>query len=562
MAWAGSKKGEPPSNLPLEGQVEENEVTYFGKTDFRNFRHKFGIKSIDRRLHMYILGKTGTGKSTLMQNMIIDDIYKGKGVAVVDPHGQLVRDVLEQIPSHRINDVLYFNPADREFPVGFNVLESVSPDLRNVAASGVVGIFKKLFAESWGPRLEYILRNTILALLEYPGSTLLGINRLLTDKNFRKRVVAKVQDPVIKDYFANEFEQYTPKFRTEAIAPIQNKVGQFLSASTIRNIVGQPQSSIDIRRIMDDGKIFLVDLSIGKIGEDSSALLGALLITQIQLTAMQRADVAESERRDFYLYVDEFQNFATDSFAVILSEARKYHLNLTLINQYIAQMPETVAAAIFGNVGTIVSFRVGPGDASGLVREFEPVFAANDLVNLANHHIYTKMAIDGVTRPAFSAVTLPPQSEPTGNIEKIIAVSRERYAKPRELVEKKIKDWTEDAQLKQAQEWRKSIDEPMDKEQGRVQGLQKEGAGSTPSQPKTDLPDFIVNASKKLKNKQGSGVGNSGRGQGRGRPESKEGKSRPAVNKSFSLNNLNKPTDKKTKKDVSWFDSGDEISLN
>lgn len=463
MAWAGSKKGEPPSNLPLEGQVDENEVTFFAQTDFRNFKHKFGIKAKDRRLHMYAIGKTGTGKSTMMQNMIVDDIHKGRGVAVVDPHGQLVQDILEQIPSHRINDVLYFNPADREFPVGFNVLESVTPDLRNVAASGVVGIFKKLFAESWGPRLEYILRNTILALLEYPGSTLLGINRLLTDKAFRKRVVAKVEDPVIKDYFANEFEQYTPKFRTEAIAPIQNKVGQFLSASTIRNIVGQPKSSINVRQLMDTKKIFLIDLSIGKIGEDSSALLGALLITQIQLTAMQRADVAESERPDFYLYVDEFQNFATDSFAVILSEARKYHLNLTLTNQYIAQMPETVAAAVFGNVGTIVSFRVGPGDASGLVKEFEPVFQANDLVNLANYHIYTKMAIDGVTRPAFSAVTLPPQTEPTGNMQKIVDVSRERYAKSRELVEQKIKDWSEDSQLKQAKEWRQSVDEKSSK---------------------------------------------------------------------------------------------------
>lgn len=443
IAWAGSKKGEPPSNLPMVGQVDENDVTFFGTTDFRNFKHKFGIKARDRGLHMYAIGKTGTGKSTLLQNMIVDDIRKGRGVAVVDPHGQLVEDVLSLIPSDRIKDVIYFNPADRDFPIGFNLLENVNPDLRNVVASGAVGIFKKLFAESWGPRLEYILRNAILALLETPDSTMLGINRLLTDKAFRKHVVQHITDPVIRDYFENEFERYDPKFRTEAIAPIQNKVGQFLSSSTIRNIVGQPTSAMNIREIMDSGKILLMNLSIGRIGEDSSALLGAMLITQIQLSAMGRADVAEDQRRNFYLYVDEFQNFATDSFAVILSEARKYHLNLVLTNQYIAQMPETVSKAIFGNIGTIVSFRVGPGDASGLVKEFEPVFQAIDLVNLANHHIYVKMAIDGVTRPAFSATTLPPQQEATNNVEQIIAQSRERYAESREVVEQRVREWSE-----------------------------------------------------------------------------------------------------------------------
>ena len=441
--WAGSKKGEPPSNLPLEGVADENDVTYFGTTDFRNFKHKFGIKAIDRNLHMYTIGKTGTGKSTLLENMIIDDIHKGRGVAMVDPHGQTIEHVLDMIPAHRIKDVVYFNPADKDFPIGFNILENVNPDLRNVLASGAVGIFKKLFAESWGPRLEYILRNTVLALLEYPGSTLLGINRLLTDKAFRKKVVLHITDPVIKDYFENEYERYDPKFRTEAIAPIQNKVGQFLSSSTIRNIVGQQQSALNIRELMDSGKILLADLSIGRIGEDNTALLGALLITQIQLSAMGRANVTEDKRPNFYLFVDEFQNFATDSFAVILSEARKYHLNLTLTNQYIAQMSETVAAAIFGNVGTIISFRVGASDAAGLVKEFEPVFEAIDLVNLDNHHIYVKMAIDGVTRPAFSATTLPPQREANGNRGQIIAASRETYAASRESVEQQIRDWSE-----------------------------------------------------------------------------------------------------------------------
>jgi hypothetical protein len=448
--WAGSKKGEPPSNLPMEGQVDENELTFFGTTDFRSFKHKFGIKALDRRLHMYVIGKTGTGKSTLMQNMVADDIKKGRGVGVIDPHGQLIQDVLQFIPENRIKDVVYFNAADRDFPIGFNLLESVNPDFRNVVASGAVGIFKKLFAESWGPRLEYILRNTILALLEYPDSTLLDINRLLTDKVFRKKVVQKISDPVIRDYFENEFERYDPKFRTEAIAPIQNKVGQFLSATTIRNIVGQPHSTLNIREVMDSGKILLMDLSIGRIGEDNAALLGAMLITQIQLSAMGRADVPEDQRRDFYLYADEFQNFATDSFANILSEARKYHLSLVLTNQYIAQLPETVSQAIFGNVGTMVSFRVGSSDASGLIKEFEPVFEAIDLVNLDNHHIYVKMAIDGVTRPAFSASTLPPQQEASGNLEKIIEASRERYAEPREVVEERVRLRSEQQVVPQA----------------------------------------------------------------------------------------------------------------
>lgn len=438
IVWAGSKKGEPPTNLPLEGLVDPNELTVFATADFRNISGKFGIKKADRRLHMYAIGKTGTGKSTMLENMIIDDIREGRGVAVVDPHGELINHVLDFIPNNRINDVIYFNPADRDYPIGFNPLESVDPDLKNIVASGVVGIFKKIFGESWGPRLEYILRNAILALLDYPDSTLLGIMKLLVDKDYRKMVVAKIKDPVIKDFFVNEYEKYDPKFRTEAIAPIQNKVGQFLSSSTVRNIVGQPKSSFDPREVMDQGKILLLDLSIGKIGEDNAALLGAMMITKIQLAAMQRADAPEEKRRDFYLYVDEFQNFATDSFAVILSEARKYHLNLIMTNQYIAQMPEVVAKAIFGNVGTLVSFRVGAQDASVLVKEFEPVFEANDMVNLGNYHIYVKMAIDGVTRPAFSAITLPPSGELSHNREKIIASSRERYTKDRDFVETKI----------------------------------------------------------------------------------------------------------------------------
>jgi hypothetical protein len=443
IAWAGSKKSEPPQNLPIEGSVDPYDITLFGETNFRHLNQRFGMRLADRRFHTYSIGKTGTGKSTLIENMALDDIYKGRGVAVVDPHGDLIKRVLARIPSHRINDVVYFNPADREHPVAFNLLENVEQDLKGIVASGLMSIFTKLWANVWSARMEYILRNTLLAALDYPDSTLLSVMKILNDPVYRRHVIAKTKDPVIKDFFLNEFEKYDPKFRQEAIAPIQNKVGQFLSSATMRNILGQPHSTIDFEEIMNNGKVLLVNLSVGEIGEDASALLGGMVITKIQLSAMRRATVKEEQRKDFYLYVDEFQNFATDSFAVILSEARKYRLNLFLTNQFIAQMPETVKNAVFGNVGTVISFRVGPGDAGALVKEFEPVFDANDLVNLANYQIYLKMTIDGVTSVPFSATTLPPIAAETGNEEKIVRTSRERYSRPREFVETKIAEWSE-----------------------------------------------------------------------------------------------------------------------
>jgi len=442
IAWAGAKKGEPPSNLPIVGSLPADELTAFAQTNYRNQIRQFGIKREDRRLHTYIIGKTGTGKSTLMENMVFDDIREGRGVAVVDPHGELIEHILDLIPENRLQDVIYFNPADYNYPLGFNVLENVDSDMKNIIASGVVGIFKKIFGESWGPRLEYILRNAILALLEYPNSTLLGVMRILTDNAYRRQIINEVHDPVIRDFFVNEYEKYDPKFRQEAINPIQNKVGQFLSSSTIRNIVGQPKSTMDIRQIMDEGKILLANLSIGRIGEDNSALLGSMLITKVQLAAMGRTDIAEDKRRDFYLYVDEFQNFATDSFATILSEARKYRLNLVMINQYINQMPETVSNAVFGNVGTMVAFRVGAADAEALKSEFQPVFDVNDLVNQPNRQIYLKMAIDGVTMPAFSAATLPPPKEKFGLKDQVIQSSRANFAVPRADVEEYIADWS------------------------------------------------------------------------------------------------------------------------
>lgn len=422
--------------------INNNDIAVFAKTNFRGEGRIFGIKTDDRRRHMYIIGKTGMGKSVLLENLVISDIIKGKGVAVVDPHGDLVEKIIKCIPNNRINDVIYLNPADLDYPISFNVLEKVDPKYRHLIASGMVGVFKKLWAESWGPRLEYLLRNAILALLDYPDSTLLGVNRILIDKDYRKKVVAKVKDPVVKSFWNDEFTKYNQSFMVEAIAPIQNKVGQFLSTALIRNIVGQVKSSIDLRKVMDEGKILLLNLSKGRIGEDASAMLGAMLITKIQLAAMSRVDIPENERRDFYLYVDEFQNFSTESFANILSEARKYHLNLIVAHQYIKQLDEKVAAAIFGNVGTLIVFRVGAADAEVLAKEFSPNFTEEDFVNLPKYHIYLKLMIDGVASDPFSAITLPPIAKETGNMETVIRVSRERYGKPREVVEEKIARWS------------------------------------------------------------------------------------------------------------------------
>ncbi|HPI67177.1 MAG TPA: type IV secretion system DNA-binding domain-containing protein [bacterium] len=424
------------------------EITYFARTNYRNQNKKFGIKLDDRRRHMYVLGKTGVGKTTLLKNMIIQDIDNGHGLAYIDPHGDDVQEVLECIPAHRTNDVIYFNPADLSYPIAFNILENINPDYKHLVSDGLMGVFTKIWANMWSARMEYILRNCILALLDSPGNTLLGIMRLLVDKEFRRKIVEKIQDPVVKTFWVEEYANYNERFRTEAIAPIQNKVGQFLSSAVIRNIVGQPKSTIDIRDFMDNDKVLLMNLSKGKIGEDNSNLLGAMMITKIQLAAMSRVDITEAERSDFFLYVDEMQNFVTESFADILSEARKYHLGLILSHQYIAQLstPEStkVRDAVFGNVGTIVCFRVGADDAKFLIKEFEPYLTEEDLVNINNREIYLKLMIDGVNSRPFSASTLAPfsigrRSDKTA--EKVIKVSRERYANPREEVEEKIMRW-------------------------------------------------------------------------------------------------------------------------
>ncbi|KKU90949.1 MAG: hypothetical protein UY23_C0005G0045 [Candidatus Jorgensenbacteria bacterium GW2011_GWA1_48_11] len=426
----------------------DKDVVYFGRTDFRNANRLFGIKRSDRRQHMYVVGKTGTGKSALLHNMIVQDIVNGEGVCVVDPHGELVESILGKIPEERMKDVIYFNPADTDFHIGFNVLELPDPKYKHLVASGLMGIFTKIWSNVWSARMEYILNNAIMALLDTPGTTLLGITRILVDKEYRQKIIANLKDPVVKAFWVHEYEQWRDQFRNEAIAPIQNKVGQFLSTALIRNIVGQSQSTIDIFDIMNSSKIFLVNVSKGRIGEDNSALLGGMLITKIQLSAMERVRLPEEERVDFYLYVDEFQNFATDSFANILSEARKYRLDLILAHQYIGQLETDISTkvrdAVFGNVGTMVVFRVGAADAEFLEKEFEPEFAIQDIVNLPNYCVYLKLMVNGVTSRPFSSNTLPPFKVVTSELmeKKIIEASHKYYSRPRAVVEKEIEEWS------------------------------------------------------------------------------------------------------------------------
>lgn len=423
-------------------------ITLLGLTNFRGQDRRFGIKQPDRRQHFYVVGKTGMGKSELLKNMAIQDIENGRGLGFIDPHGELVDSLLDFIPSHRTNDVIYFNPADREYPVAFNVMEKVPAELRHLVASGLMGTFKKMWPDVWSARMEYILNYAILALLEHPGATLLGINRLLSDVAYREKVVKKVSDPVVKSFWTKEFTRYSERYEIEATAAIQNKIGQLISAPLIRGIIGQVKTSIDIRKAMDEGKILLVNLSKGKVGEDASSLLGALIVTKLQIAAMSRVDIPEPERRDFYLYVDEFQNFATKSFTNIFSEARKYRLNLTITHQYVTQMEESIRDAVFGNVGTLACFRVGAEDAEYLEKEFAPDFEALNIVNLDKYNIYIKLMIDGLANRTFSAQTLAPRPIPEyTHRDKIIAVSREHYGTPHKKVEDKINRWMEEVEV-------------------------------------------------------------------------------------------------------------------
>ena len=441
IVWASSKTAEPPAKLPVitGNDASDDQISAFGVTNFRGINHQFGMLRFDRSRHVYIIGQTGAGKSGLLELFALSDIFHNQGYAIIDPHGDFAIDNMKFIPGDRLQDVVYFNPADTAYPLGFNPLEVTDPNMKTNISSEVIGVLKRMFGDSWGPRLEYILRYTILALLDRPDTTMLDITRMLTDKKFRKETLSYCTDTVVMQFWNVEFASWNDKFVAEAVAPVLNKVGAFTANPIIRNIIGQPHSTFNIREIMDQGKILIVNLSKGLIGEDNAAILGAFLVTKIQLAAMSRSDIPDiRDRRPFYLYVDEFQNFATDSFATILSEARKYGLNLTVANQYISQMTDTVRDAVFGNVGTMICFRVSADDAPILAKQFEPNFEANDLLQMHNRNFVINMVIGGEKTPAFSARSLelpPPQ---TDNTMHIIENSRRHYSRPRVEIEKEI----------------------------------------------------------------------------------------------------------------------------
>lgn len=425
--------------------MDDNKVTYFAETDSRNKRVSFGIKAKDRLKHLYTIGKTGMGKSTMLENMAIQDIRNGEGIAFIDPHGKTADLLLDYIPEERIKDVIYFAPFDTDFPISFNVMEDVGEARRHLVVSGLMSTFEKIWADQWSARMAYILQNTLSALLEYPGATMLGINRMLIDKIYRGKIVENVKDASVKAFWIEEFAKYTERFAAEATPAIQNKVGQFVNNPLVRNIIGQPKSSFDMRKAMDEKKILIVNLSKGLVGENNANLIGSMLITKIYLSAMSRSDVSEAELKklpNFYLYVDEFQSFANKSFADILSEARKYKLALNIAHQYIEQMEEEVRAAVFGNVGTMISFRVGSFDAEVLEKEFAPIFTAEDIVNLGAYQMYLKLMIDGVASQPFSATGMAPIPKPEISFRtEVLNESRSKYAEPKERVELAVKEW-------------------------------------------------------------------------------------------------------------------------
>jgi len=437
ILWALSQTAEPPANLPIVTEAYNLDISPVAATNFRGHNTMFGLPRTDRGRHLYIIGQTGVGKSGMLELLTISDIYSPYGFAVIDPHGDYALSILRRIPADRAEDVIYFNPADTDFPIAFNPMEVTDPKLKTHTASELIGVLKRMF-ESWGPRLEYILRYSLLALLDYPDATMLDITRILTDKKFRNDVLQYVQDPVVRNFWQIEFASWNDKFAAEAVAPVLNKVGAFTANPLVRNIIGQPKSSFNIRQIMDQRKILIVNLSRGLVGEDNAALLGALLVTKIQLGAMSRADIPASERSPFYLYVDEFQNFATDSFATILSEARKYGLNLTVANQYIAQMSQEVKDAVFGNVGSIIAFRMGADDARSMQRYFEPKFLEYDLVHMHNRHFVISMTIEGEKVPAFSAVSLDLPPHGADQTAMIVERSRAQYSSSRDFVERYV----------------------------------------------------------------------------------------------------------------------------
>ncbi|OGM16423.1 hypothetical protein A2V55_01095 [Candidatus Woesebacteria bacterium RBG_19FT_COMBO_37_29] len=430
IAWGTSVLSEPPENLPAAitaTEEDKKEINFFARTLFRNKDTIFGVKNLDRLRHIWTVGKTGTGKSTMMANMIIDDFKKDRGVAYIDPHGDTCDVLLDYIPGHRLNDTVYFNPADKDFPITINPLEVTNREEAELVVSGLMSIFTKVWANVWSARMEYILRNSFMTLAEQPNTTLEDVLKILAIKNYRDRILEKTKDSALVHFWTDEYEKMPERLQKEAIAPIQNKVGQFVTSPMIRRIIGHPKSSISIDDILNQEKILLANLSQGRLGEDNANLLGAMLITKIQLAAMRRVDTPVNERKPYYVFVDEFQNFATDSFIKILSEIRKYNLSLCLANQYMAQIPENVRKAILGNAGTIITFSAGAEDAAILNKEFAEVFSENDLVNLSNYQIAIKLMIDGHSSRPFLAHTLPLPISKNQNRPKVISISRERW---------------------------------------------------------------------------------------------------------------------------------------
>ena len=434
--------------LSKEQLEDKNRITHFGVTDFRGSAEKFGIKADDRTRHMYVIGKTGMGKSTMLENMAIQDIQNGEGLCFIDPHGTTAEKLLKYVPKERLDDVVYFAPFDTKYPVGLNILEHVDEDYRHLVASGLMDTFKKVFGEDvFSGRMVYLLNNAILSLLENEGESMMGINRIYADKDYRKKIISNVKDPALLAFWNEEFAKYEDKYVREASAAIQNKIGQFIMTPLIRNIIGQKHTSFDVRKLMDERKILICNFSIGQTGSENVNLIGSLLITKIYLAAMSRANLKEEELKkapNFYFYVDEFQNFVNDSFAQILSQARKYNLGLVIAHQYTEQLTDNVKAAVFGNVGSMLTFRVGAGDAELLEKEFAPQFTADDIVNLGARQIYLRLSIDGVGSKPFSARTMPPIETPEDDyVPAVIAISRASYAKEKVAAQEEVTTWYE-----------------------------------------------------------------------------------------------------------------------
>ena len=458
LVYMQSKRSEPPRDIPTQ---QDGNISFFGSSNYHGSSQVFGISQHDRQRHLYMVGKSGSGKSKCLELLIKQDIEAGRGLALLDPHGDLVDNVMRFIPEHRLQDVIIFDPSDTEFPVGFNPIENVDPTLKMQLTVGFISIFKKLFGNTWTPRLEHVLRYTVLALLDSENTTTLSILKMLTDKNYRQAIVGRIQDSVVKNFWVSEFAGWSEKFDAEAITPLLNKVGQFVATDLIRNIVGQPKSAFNIREIMDNQKILLVKVSKGLLGEENADLLGALFVTKIYQAAMSRADVREEQRVPFSLYVDEFQNFATDTFEEILSEARKYRLNLTIAHQYMGQLSENIQKTVFGNVGSIISFRVGSDDATILSEEYNPKFSERDIINLGVREFYAKLSVNGEIREAFSAKTLDVQYPPNDLTAYIIDNSRKQYGTSKTDVEQLLKSWDESGEFNITPEQSKDFESPM-----------------------------------------------------------------------------------------------------